>query len=84
MGHAWTYRRHSGILFRIPTREACGSICRIAKGGNEGVILEIRRERMIELIQEGIHSEVIKSPIFLGLKKIDKSQPKSRKSVDFG
>ena len=39
---------------------------------------------MIELIQEGIHSEVIKSPIFLGLKKIDKSQPKSRKSVDFG
>ena len=30
-----------------------GGFSKVAKGGNEGVILEIRRERMIELIQEG-------------------------------
>ena len=30
-----------------------GGFSKVATGGNEGVILEIRRERMIELIQEG-------------------------------
>ena len=30
-----------------------GGFSKVAKGGNEGVILEIRRERMIELVQEG-------------------------------
>lgn len=30
-----------------------GGFSKVATGGNEGVILEIRRERMVELIQEG-------------------------------
>ena len=50
-----------------------GGFSKVATGGNEGVILEIRRERMIELIQEGhryydiirwAEGKVFESPMF--------------------